>query len=83
MQGDDLIYMDPHFSRTALETKGMNSYDEESLGTYHCTMPRKTHISHLDPSMLLGFYCRTEQEFNDFCDHINQVIIIIIMTIII
>ncbi|KAG2219552.1 hypothetical protein INT45_013211 [Circinella minor] len=72
MQGDDLIYMDPHFSRTALETKAMNAYDEESLETYHCTIPRKTHISQLDPSMLLGFYCRTEQEFNDFCDHITQ-----------
>ena len=73
MQGDDLIYMDPHFSRTALETKAMNAYDEESLETYHCTIPRKIHISHLDPSMLLGFYCRTREEFNDFCDYITQV----------
>ncbi|KAI9252413.1 hypothetical protein BDA99DRAFT_521030 [Phascolomyces articulosus] len=73
MQGDDLIYMDPHFSRTALETKSMHDYDEESISTYHCTIPRKIHISHLDPSMLLGFYCRTRQEFDDFCDHISQI----------
>ncbi|KAI9495554.1 hypothetical protein BDB00DRAFT_760092 [Zychaea mexicana] len=73
MQGDDLIYMDPHFSRPALETKPLNEYDDESLSTYHCTIPRKIHISHLDPSMLLGFYCRTKEEFDDFCNHITQI----------
>ncbi|KAI8144537.1 hypothetical protein BJV82DRAFT_607635 [Fennellomyces sp. T-0311] len=73
MQGNDLIYMDPHFSRPALETKPLNEYDPESLGTYHCTIPRKIHISHLDPSMLLGFYCRTRDEFDAFCDHITQI----------
>lgn len=73
LQGDDLIYLDPHFSRPALETKPLNSYTKEEFNTYHCTMPRRIHISHLDPSMLLGFYCRTQQDFDLFNEQINAV----------
>lgn len=73
LQGDELVYMDPHFSRAALETKHVAEYSDADLDTYHCTIPRKIHISHLDPSMLLGFYCKTEQEFNAFCERINSV----------
>jgi cysteine protease ATG4 len=73
LQGDELIYLDPHFSRPALETKHLNSYTKEELNTYHCTVPRRIHISHLDPSMLLGFYCRTQQDFDLLNDQIKAV----------
>ncbi|KAI9323343.1 hypothetical protein BX666DRAFT_1885926 [Dichotomocladium elegans] len=73
LQGDDLVYLDPHFSRAALETKAMHEYSKDDLDTYHCTIPRKIHISQVDPSMMLGFYCRTKAEFDAFCDRITQV----------
>ncbi|KAI9480828.1 MAG: peptidase C54, partial [Benjaminiella poitrasii] len=63
LQGDDLIYLDPHFSRAALETKSLNSYTREDFNTYHCTIPRRVNISNIDPSMMVGFYCKTQQEF--------------------
>ncbi|ORY94138.1 hypothetical protein BCR43DRAFT_443653 [Syncephalastrum racemosum] len=73
LQGDDLIYLDPHFSRPALETKHIEKYGEEDFSSYHCTIPRKLHISQVDPSMLLGFYCRTQAEFDAFCETITQI----------
>lgn len=73
LQGDDLFYLDPHFSRPALETLPMHEYTKQDLDTYHCPIPRKIHISQLDPSMMLGFYCRTRSELDAFCDRITQV----------
>ncbi|KAI8342764.1 hypothetical protein BC941DRAFT_147858 [Chlamydoabsidia padenii] len=73
LQDDELIYIDPHFSRPALETKSLVDYTEQDLATYHCTIPRKIHISQLDPSMMLGFYCRTQEDFDIFCEQISQI----------
>lgn len=73
LQGDDLIYLDPHFSRPALETKSLAEYTKEDFSTYHCTVPRKINISNLDPSMLLGFYCRTQSDFEVLCDQLQLV----------
>ncbi|CAO3655727.1 unnamed protein product [Mucor hiemalis] len=73
LQGDDLIYLDPHFSRPALETKSLAEYTKEDFSTYHCTVPRKINISNLDPSMLLGFYCRTQSDFEVLCDQLQLI----------
>jgi len=73
LQGDDLIYLDPHFSRSAVETKSLQEYTAADFASYHCSIPRKVHISHLDPSMLLGFYCRTEADFNSFCGSLAEI----------
>ncbi|CEP17831.1 hypothetical protein [Parasitella parasitica] len=73
LQGDDLIYLDPHFSRPALETKRLSQYTNEDFSTYHCTIPRKISISNLDPSMMLGFYCRNQKELDLFCDQIKSI----------
>ncbi|KAG1175695.1 hypothetical protein G6F70_002525 [Rhizopus microsporus] len=72
LQGDELIYLDPHYSRPALETKSLSQYTKEDFNTYHCTIPRKIHISSIDPSMLIGFYCRNAKEFDSLCEQITQ-----------
>lgn len=73
LQGDDLIYLDPHFSRSALETKSLAEYTKEDFSTYHCTLPRKINIANLDPSMLLGFYCRSLEDFEVLSDQLTMV----------
>ncbi|KAL0083106.1 hypothetical protein F4703DRAFT_1095013 [Phycomyces blakesleeanus] len=73
LQGDELIYLDPHFSRPALETKNVSEYSEKDLSTYHCPIPRKIHITQVDPSMLLGFYCQTQEDFDIFCSQISEI----------
>jgi cysteine protease ATG4 len=72
-QGDDFIYLDPHFSRPALETKPLMYYTMSDFGTYHCTVPRKIHVSHLDPSMMLSFFCHTRHEFDALCVQLENV----------
>ncbi|GAA5810395.1 hypothetical protein MFLAVUS_003816 [Mucor flavus] len=73
LQGDDMIYLDPHFSRCALETKALSQYSKDEFNTYHCTEPRRINIASLDPSMLLGFYCRTLTDFNLLCNQLDQI----------
>ncbi|CAO3689826.1 unnamed protein product [Rhizopus stolonifer] len=45
---DELIYLDPHYSRPALETKSLSEYTPEDFNSYHCPIPRKIHISQID-----------------------------------
>lgn len=50
-----------------------SAYSENMLKTYHCDKVKKLPLSGLDPSMLLGFLCQTEAEFDDFCDRVAKV----------
>ncbi|RHZ84562.1 hypothetical protein Glove_79g130 [Diversispora epigaea] len=72
-QADGLFYLDPHHSRPAIELKSNDQLTEEELLTYHCDVPHKISISQLDPSMLLGFYCKTKDDFEDFCSRVEKI----------
>ncbi|KAG8972175.1 Cysteine protease atg4 [Tulasnella sp. 425] len=41
------------------------AYSPAELRTFHCDKVRKMPLSHMDPSMLLGFLCKDEAEWND------------------
>ncbi|KAJ7616137.1 hypothetical protein FB45DRAFT_935358 [Roridomyces roridus] len=43
----------------------MHAYSPAELATFHCARVRKMPLSGLDPSMLLGFVCRDEEEWVD------------------
>jgi cysteine protease ATG4 len=43
------------------------------MATFHCDTLRKIPISQLDPSMLLGFYCQNSEEFENFCNLVEEV----------
>lgn len=51
----------------------LNAYSEAQLKTFHCEKVRKMPLSGLDPSMLLGFLCKDEREFDDFCVRVSKV----------
>ena len=53
-----------------------SAYAEAQLKTYHCDKVRKIPLSALDPSMLLGFLCRDEADFEDFCERVVRVSLI-------
>ncbi|GAM23514.1 hypothetical protein SAMD00019534_066890 [Acytostelium subglobosum LB1] len=67
-QDDSLFYLDPHFVHDTV-----NPNDITFADTYHCCIPQKMSISQLDPSMAIGFFCRTEADFEDFCKRIRDV----------
>lgn len=43
------------------------------LKSYHCTAPGKTLFTKLDPSLAIGFYCKTYDEFEKFCTFVENV----------
>ncbi|EGN97189.1 cysteine protease required for autophagy [Serpula lacrymans var. lacrymans S7.3] len=44
----------------------VNAYSPDQLRTFHCDRVRKMPMSGLDPSMLLGFLCKDENDWFDF-----------------
>ncbi|KAJ3128034.1 Cysteine protease atg4 [Physocladia obscura] len=50
----------------AIDLKDPASYTAEDLESYHCPNIRIVPISTLDPSMVLGFYCRDSREVDAF-----------------
>jgi cysteine protease ATG4 len=50
-----------------------SAYSEANLKTFHCDKVKKLPLSGLDPSMLIGFLCQTEAEFDDFCERVAKV----------
>jgi len=66
IEGDHLIYMDPHYTRPVVDFKPPEACGEEDFDTYHCNDVKRIHISKIDPSLLLGFYCKTKADVVDF-----------------
>lgn len=43
------------------------------LQSYHCRSPKKIHVSKMDPSCTLGFYCHTLEDFKHFRSEAEKV----------
>ena len=51
----------------------LNAYTPTELKTFHCDRVRKMPLSGLDPSMLIGFFCRDEIDWKDLREKVEQV----------
>ncbi|MCJ8729657.1 hypothetical protein PDJAM_G00109060 [Pangasius djambal] len=68
--GEELIYLDPHTTQPAVEPCENGEIQDDS---YHCQHPPcRMHICELDPSIAVGFFCQTEDDFDDWCAHIRK-----------
>jgi cysteine protease ATG4 len=65
-EGDNLIYLDPHHVRPAIPPKDVNSYDKVDIFGYHCAKIRLLSFSAMDPSMVVGFYFKNQDDFEQF-----------------
>ncbi|KAI1902598.1 hypothetical protein AGOR_G00017580 [Albula goreensis] len=71
--GEELIYLDPHTTQVAVESEPGVAVDDQS---YHCQRsPRRMKALSLDPSVALGFFCKTEEEFDSWCSLVQQEIL--------
>uniref|UniRef100_A0A4W4ECZ0 Cysteine protease n=1 Tax=Electrophorus electricus TaxID=8005 RepID=A0A4W4ECZ0_ELEEL len=68
--GQELIYLDPHTTQSAVEPCENGQVQDDS---YHCQHPPcRMHICELDPSIAAGFFCLTEDDFDDWCVHVRK-----------
>ncbi|XP_033760157.1 cysteine protease ATG4B-like [Pecten maximus] len=61
--GDKLVFLDPHTTQGVTDLDDPTSNDQ----SYHCQYPSLMKVTELDPSIGVGFYCRNEEDFTDFC----------------
>ncbi|KAM6260817.1 cysteine protease ATG4B isoform 2-T2 [Spheniscus humboldti] len=67
---EELIYLDPHTTQPAVESNDSGCLPDES---FHCQHPPcRMSIAELDPSIAVGFFCNTEEDFNDWCQQIKK-----------
>ncbi|KAG7456610.1 hypothetical protein MATL_G00237570 [Megalops atlanticus] len=68
--GQELIYLDPHTTQPAVEPGEGGPVPDHS---FHCQHPPcRMHICELDPSVAVGFFCQTEEDFDDWCVRIRK-----------
>ncbi|KAK3575303.1 hypothetical protein QTP86_023425 [Hemibagrus guttatus] len=69
-RSEELIYLDPHTTQPAVEPCENGEIQDDS---YHCQHPPcRMHICELDPSIAVGFFCQTEDDFDDWCAQIRK-----------
>eukprot|EP01089_Gocevia_fonbrunei_P007615 TRINITY_DN1882_c0_g1_i1.p1 TRINITY_DN1882_c0_g1~~TRINITY_DN1882_c0_g1_i1.p1 ORF type:complete len:375 (+),score=71.38 TRINITY_DN1882_c0_g1_i1:286-1410(+) len=62
VQDEDVLYLDPHVLQP------LENSEEGVMPSYHCGIPKRMKLSDIDPSLALAFYCRTKEDFDDFCE---------------
>ncbi|KAK4237227.1 putative cysteine protease [Achaetomium macrosporum] len=65
VQGQWLFYLDPHHPRPALPYhEAPEDYTKEELDTCHTRRLRHLHVEDMDPSMLIGFLIKDEDDWD-------------------
>jgi cysteine protease ATG4 len=66
-QGQHFFYLDPHITRIGqpLRPSPMD-YSEEEVDSFHTRRIRRLHIKEMDPSMLIAFLIRDEDDWKDW-----------------
>lgn len=74
VQNDTFFYLDPHETRPALPYhEKATEYTADEVATCHTRRLRGLDIKEMDPSMLMSFLIRDEQDWEDFKRRINEV----------
>ncbi|KAH0511904.1 Cysteine protease ATG4A [Microtus ochrogaster] len=70
---DELIFLDPHTTQTFVDTEESGIVDDQ---TFHCLQsPQRMSILNLDPSVALGFFCKEEKDFDNWCSLVQKEIL--------
>lgn len=73
-QGQYLFYLDPHQTRPALPYyTNVASYSQADVDSCHTRRLRRIHVREMDPSMLVGFLIKDEEDWLDWKRGIKHV----------
>ncbi|KAL2304350.1 hypothetical protein Nmel_013096 [Mimus melanotis] len=68
--GNELIYLDPHTTQSFVDSEENGTVDDKS---FHCQQaPHRMKIMNLDPSVALGFFCKEECDFDNWCSLVQK-----------
>lgn len=74
VQGLHFFYLDPHFTRPIFPYReDVTQYTQEEIDTCHTRKLRRLHIKEMDPSMLIGFLIRDEEDWRDWRRSVKHV----------
>jgi cysteine protease ATG4 len=51
----------------------LGAFDPSELATFHCEKVKRMQVSGMDPSMLLGFMCKDEEDWLDLVHRVELV----------
>lgn len=72
--GHDLFFLDPHHTRPALPYRQKSEdYSQADLDTCHTRRLRRLHIREMDPSMLIGFLIKDEDDWENWKTDVKHV----------
>ncbi|KAK2747821.1 cysteine protease atg4 [Colletotrichum kahawae] len=73
-QGSFLFYLDPHHTRPALPYHSDPSrYTDTDVDTAHTRRLRRLHVREMDPSMLIGFLIKNEDDWSEWRRNVKHV----------
>ncbi|KAI5624671.1 cysteine protease ATG4A [Silurus asotus] len=70
---DELIYLDPHTTQCAVDSETDLGVEDQSFHSQRS--PHHMKITSLDPSVALGFFCKSEEDFDSWCNQVQQEIL--------
>ncbi|KAJ9665966.1 Cysteine protease atg4 [Coniosporium apollinis] len=73
-QADHFFYLDPHTPRPFLPLHAnLDDYTTEDIDSCHTRRLRRIHVREMDPSMLIAFLIRDEEDWKDWRQGIQEV----------
>lgn len=73
VQGENFFYLDPHHTRPALPYQAWaDTLGAAERGTYHTRRLRQIHVREMDPSMLIGFLIRDDDDWRDWKERVRR-----------
>ncbi|BBM98574.1 cysteine protease ATG4 [Marchantia polymorpha subsp. ruderalis] len=70
IQDDQALYLDPHETQQAVSISPDDV--EADTHSYHCREVRRMPLDAIDPSLALGFYCKSREDFDDLCTRASE-----------
>lgn len=74
VQGPYFFYLDPHQTRPALPLpSNLDDYTQEDIDSCHTRRLRRIHVKEMDPSMLIAFLIRDENDWKAWRQSMQEV----------